>query len=374
MYPVSALPVFLLTLLIPVALMLWFLYSISRAGESERRANWIVFRRRMHAVFLVETAAWWAFWDFQGLIRPVSLWCAFIVGIALVHLASYSFDRIFLGRRWTLGDVLQLTFWRTVSPAVALGLAAIGFDAIYDHRPSGIVWLVAAAIAALVGTVRLQLAEGMKLQEVKSGTAYKRAFVLSREMGTDLKRVYVVPAGRGHMTNAFGLRRGIALTDNYGKFLHGAQLDFVIGHELAHVKGRHGRKKLFMTAVIYVMTGVLFLAAPRILNAFHPLFNFIAILGPIFATYYVSRHFEYAADRAAIELTRDLEAGINALASLYRITRAPTDCDWVTELFMTHPSFTSRARAIGEIGKMPEDQVAELIREARGREPIHVGV
>lgn len=41
------------------------------------------------------------------------------------------------------------------------------------------------------------------------------------------------------------------MTDNYGKFLDRAELDFVIGHELGHVKGKHGRKKLLITTIVF---------------------------------------------------------------------------------------------------------------------------
>jgi len=143
-----------------------------------------------------------------------------------------------MGRRWTATDLLRLALWRTVSPTFAMLLVATGFDAMYSRRLTGIFWLVFAAILAMVGTFRLRVAEGIKLQRVKSGELYKRAFVMAKDMRTPLKRVYVVPAGRGHLTNAYGLPESIAVTDNYGKFLDRAELDFVIGHELGHVKGK----------------------------------------------------------------------------------------------------------------------------------------
>jgi Zn-dependent protease with chaperone function len=104
--------------------------------------------------------------------------------------------------------------------------------------------MLGAGVAAIVGPMRLQAAQGIRLRRVKSGTLYNRAFRLARKVGVDLERVYVVPPGRGHLTNAFGLWRGIALTDNFGEYLSGPQIDFVIGHELAHVKGRHTQEVL----------------------------------------------------------------------------------------------------------------------------------
>jgi hypothetical protein len=140
-------------------------------------------------------------------------------GVALVQLICYSLDKVFLRRQWTSIDLLRLTLWRTVSPTVAILLLASGFNAFYERRLVGIVWLVIAAIAAMVGMLRLRSAEGMKLQEVKGGELYKRAFVLAKMTKTPLKRVYIVLAGRGHLTNAYGGSHTIAVTDNYGKFL-----------------------------------------------------------------------------------------------------------------------------------------------------------
>jgi Zn-dependent protease with chaperone function len=137
----------------------------------------------------------------------------------------------------------------------------------------GILWLVAAAILAIVGTSRSRSAEGIKLQLVKGGELYKRAFVLAKHMRVPLKRVYVVPAGRGHLTNAYGLSQSIAVTDNYGKFLSGPELDFVIGHELGHVKAQHGRKKLLIVGTVFAGIALACFFLPPILIPFRPLLD-----------------------------------------------------------------------------------------------------
>jgi len=143
-------------------------------------------------LLLATFAAWWAFWDFDGaafisrLTRRVSwldatlakvflFWGLPIGGVALVQLICYSLYRVFLRRRWTSLDLLRLTLWRTVSPTVAVLLLASGFSAFYERRLAGIVWVVIAAIAAMLGLPRLRSAEGMKLQEVKGGELYKRS-------------------------------------------------------------------------------------------------------------------------------------------------------------------------------------------------------
>lgn len=257
----------------------------------------------------------------------------------------------------------ELTLWRTASPTIALLFLATGFNAIYDRRSIGILWLVTAAVVAILGMLRLRSAEGMKLQEVKGGELYKRAFALAKVTKTPLKRVYVVPAGRGHLTNAYGASHTIAVTDNYGKFLTSAQLDFVIGHELGHAKGKHGRKKLLITAAVIAAMAFACFSMSRFLFPYRPLLDILVVFVPVLTFYFLSRRFEYAADAAGIELTRNRVTAIRALVNLHRITEAPMDCGKVTELFMTHPALTRRARAIGEKGGISPDRTNEAIGE-----------
>ena len=384
----NPLSVFLAILLLPVLITLSFWYCALHAEDSERTSRWIACRRWIHIILLGVVAAWWALWDFQRgsaliprltldlswidpvLVKPLLFWGLPTGAVAVVQLICYSLDRTFLGRRWTVIDVLRLAFWRTVCPTVALLSVATGFEAIYHRNLTGILWLVVAAILAVVGTIRLRLAEGMKLQRVKSGELYKRAFVLAKEMRTTLNRVYVVPAGRGHLTNAYGLPQSIAVTDNYGKFLNRAQLDFVIGHELGHVRARHGRKKLLMVVTVFACVALVCFVLAPMLTPFRPLLDISVVFVPTLTFYFFSRHFEYAADEAGVELTHDPETAIHALASLYRITEAPTHCDRLTELFMTHPALTRRARAIGEIGGMPAERISQVIGEMRVRRVV----
>ena len=347
--------------------------------ESERTARWITFRRWIHVILLLAVAAWWALWDFESrtalipriaarlswvdpaLLKPILFFGLPIGTVAVVQLICYSLDRTFIRRQWAPSDVLRLAFWRTISPTVTLLFVATGFDAIYDRRLVGILWLVFAAVLAVVGTLRLRLAEGIKLQRVKSGELYKRAFAMAKDMRTPLKRVYVVPAGRGHLTNAYGLSDSIAVTDNYGKFLNRAELDFVIGHELGHVKKKHGRKKLLIMTIVFATLVLMCFFLPSALIPFRPVLNICVLLVPMLTFYFFSRRFEYAADKAGVEITQNAKTAIQALANLYRFTQAPTQCDRVTELFMTHPALVRRASAIGEIGRLPAETTVSLM-------------
>ena len=136
-----------------------------------------------------------------------------------------------------------------------------------------------------------------------------------------------------------------------------------IGHELAHAKAKHGRKKLLITTAVFAGIALASFVMSPLLFPFRPLFDVLVVFVPILTFYFLSRRFEYAADAAGVELTRDPETAIHALVNLHRITEAPMHCDKLTEIFMTHPALTRRASAIGEKGGISPDRTREAIGE-----------
>jgi Zn-dependent protease with chaperone function len=242
-------------------------------------------------------------------------------------------------------------------------MLAAGFHLIFEGRWMGTCWILVAGVVSVIGPMRLQEAQGIKLRRVKSGTLYNHAFRLARKVGVDLERVYVVPPGRGHLTNAFGLWRGIALTDNFGEYLSGPQLDFVIGHELAHVKGRHTRKKFSAILLLVVVLAMSSFSVSPVAAASRSIFMLIVLFVPLLTIYRLSRYFEYSCDRQAIGFTNDPESGLHALANLYRMTGSPARCGRIVELFMTHPSLTNRLEAITRAGKIPVSRASEILIE-----------
>ena len=357
-------------ILMPPATTVLSRYLSISAEEANAERIWLESRRLSRALQLITVAFWWGLWDLQ---RPPTLtalplivlfWTPPVVSIGVSHIVACWTSRIILKQKWALTDILRLAWWNTVSPTAALLFVATGFELIYEKRLLGFFWLVIAAVVALIGTIRLSSAEGVTLKRIKSGKAYTRAFQLAKKMGVKLERVCVVPAGRGHLTNAYSSRRGIALTDNYGEFLHGAQLDYVIGHELGHLKRKHMRKKLLTMLLLYLVPALILFVLPPLPLRLWALADLILILGPMLAFYSVSRCSEYAADRESIELTSDPKAAVQALANLYRMTATPVSCGRLQELFLTHPSFMPRAEAIARTGKMDLSRIDEILGHA----------
>jgi len=166
------------------------------------------------------------------------------------------------------------------------------------------------------------------------------------------------------LTNAYGMSNAIALTDNLGLYLNDRQIEFVIAHEVAHVKLRHGRKHLLLVFTIFSITALSLFLLPLQTEHFRPLFQVVAIFGPLIALYYCSRRFEYSADRTAIEFTDDPEIAIRALAKLHQVLELPAASDAFTELFMTHPTFAHRVGAIVKNGQVPVERLTRILEDA----------
>jgi Zn-dependent protease with chaperone function len=308
--------------------------------------------------------AWWAVWDLNGLASPKTLlfWIPPLIGLGAFLSLAYSTDTTALNLKWTVVDVLRLTCWRLMSFVVPLLLIINGFDDALQGNLWGCAWIGSAGVVAIIGTALLRSAEGMKMHEVKSSETRNRALPMARRLGIDLRRVYVVPAGRGHLTNAFGFGASIGLTDNLGKYLDKSQIDFIIAHELAHVEKKHGRTRLLLMIAIFSATAALLLSFRRELVSFRPVLDVLLTLAPLATFYFFSRRHEYEADRRAAELTHDPESAVRAMRRLPRATGEPMQCSRAAEMFLTHPAPIRRVEAISraaiKLGTTP-DRVGE---------------
>jgi heat shock protein HtpX len=288
------------------------------------------------------------------LVLPLS------ISILIARLVTYRSDAYIFGKHWKGRDILRLAFWRTVSSTLALLFVAVGIEDVYNRNVVGFAWMFGAGTAALIGKVQLRAAEGLTPRAVKSGELYKRSLVMSKNMGVRLKKVCVVPFGRGRLTNAYGGLAEIAVTDDYGHWLRGSQLDFVIAHELAHVKQKDALKTVLAVAGIFVAVAAATFFMPQLPTPWRVVFNFVVILLPLMAFYAVSRYQEYRADRLAVEATGEPQMGILALVSLYRHTEVPAECSRFAELFSTHPELWRRVDEIARVGRVSPEFVSSV--------------
>jgi Zn-dependent protease with chaperone function len=287
-----------------------------------------------------------------------------MASLAIFLFSWYAIDRTLLKQRWSLFDMARRTWWRLASFVIPLQMVAAGFTAIFEGKVSGIAWLLGAGVLSRIGTGFLRRAEGMRFNRLKSGELRNRALKMASQMGVTLGRVYMVPAGKGHLTNAYGMSNAIGLTDNLGKYLTKPQVDYVIAHELAHVKLRHARKHLLVVVGIFSTMTVLLFRFSQYALPLHTLAQFAVIFGPLGIIYYLSRQFEYSADRVAVEFTGEPEVAIRGLMNLYKVDEVPMQTAKFSEFFMTHPPLARRVDAIARIGQIPAQELSRVLNDA----------
>jgi len=329
---------------------------------------WVKTAAWMRFAALIVVPGWWSYADWAVRYRQISpivpLWvlliCPICVSVYVARIIGYSSDALAFDRKWTAHDIGRLALWRTLSSTLPLLLFAFGVDGILERNRVAVLWLFAAGLTALVALARLRWVEGVRFRPVKSGDFYKRAFVLAKRMGVPLRRVAVVPFGRGHLSNAYSRSDEIAITDDYGHWLTGPRLDFVVGHELAHAKNKHGRKKLLITIAVFVAVSLPAFALPHLHGSWHVLFNIGVIVVPVLISESVSRRFEYVADRDAVELTGDVIAATQSLVDLYRRADVPAEMGMMQRLLSSHPGLWQRIEAISCTGKVSADDLARI--------------
>lgn len=344
------------------------------SDESERDVNWHVYLRRMRTLNLLAVPVWWALSGALiesgaklNLIPDFPAWVLIIfplsVGVTTARFLTIRTDRSIDGRHWTIADLFCLSLWSSFSSTVPLLLFAVGIDALYDRSLFGVLWICGAGMIATFAKAGLRSAEGLKPRLVKSGDLYKRSFVMAKQMGVRLIGVFVYPTGRGRLMNAHGGAGFIGMTDICIHWLHGAQLDFVIGHELAHVQQKHGQKERWIGAGSYLGIAALALAVPHLPVVMQVIFKFGVILIPLIAFYSVSRRFEFDADRIAVEFSGEGEAAIRALANLHYHAGVPFTYNKIDELFIAHPSFWKRINAIATVVQVPIESMTRIRQE-----------
>jgi heat shock protein HtpX len=202
---------------------------------------------------------------------------------------------------------------------------------------------------------------------------------LSQRAGIPAPRLFLSPDPQ---PNAFAAGRNpgvavVCINEGLLNSMNRREVIAVVAHEIGHIRNRD---TLTMTVVAAFATFISFLAniawlIPRGDNEDrNPIADLaMMLLAPIVATLIqlsVSRTREFAADRAAAELTGDPNSMIHALEALERGTKvvpsytaqpatahmyiaAPFTGRGLTKLFMTHPPIEDRIRALAELKKAP---------------------
>jgi heat shock protein HtpX len=266
------------------------------------------------------------------------------------------------GLRWTRRELVLQGVYSVCAALIPLALFLTGLETLGSADfQKGMLWFVAAFVVRLVAAGALQKLMGTLPQSLTTGDLRDHAFGMAQRLGVKLQQVYVVPAGKGQMANAFA-RTGntIAFTDFLLQHMSRTEVNYVLGHELTHLKLKHpGKIGAARVASMVTAFFVVGMAAPLGLES--PILCYGVILAIVtFFPLFWSRRFEYAADAGAVELTGNPRAAISALFKLSSLNMMPFHWSNWSEKWLTHPSSLRRAQAIARKAGIALEQIREI--------------
>lgn len=234
--------------------------------------------------------------------------------------------------RETIYFVLSMIFSIFIYILTAISIVGIGIAL-------GLLALVLYANIIMLGSIR---GNGIRIHQNQFPDVYERVVALSNEMG--LKRVpdIFIVQSEGAL-NAFATRfLGRDMVVIYSEVFElarqggTAELDFVIAHELSHIKRRHVWKNILLVPATFI---------PFLSQAY-------------------SRSCEYTCDREAAFYTqngvaakraltilgagKDLYQEVNEQAYLEQIKSESNVAVWLSEVLSSHPRLPKRIQAVGQ--------------------------
>ena len=234
--------------------------------------------------------------------------------------------------RETIYFIISIIFSIFIYIFAAISIIGVGIAV-------SILAIILYANLIMLGSIR---GNGIRIQQNQFPDVYERVVALSNAMG--LKRVpevFIVQsegALNAFATRFFGRDMVVIYSEVFELARQGgaAELDFIIAHELSHIKRRHVWKNILLVPA-----------------------NFIPFLSEAY-----SRSCEYTCDREAAYYTqngiaakraltilgsgKDLYLEVNEQAYLEQIKSESNVAVWLSEVLSSHPRLPKRIQAIGQ--------------------------
>ncbi len=317
---------------------------------------------------------------------------AFLVYLFCISL-SYPVHSKLRATQWTRGEFLLQQLATVAAQAMPLILGLAGIQ-ILGKQPE-----IAAALL-IFAVLLLQLLQTLKLRVMKAfpqplmtGELRDRIFALASRLGVAVNQIFVLPAGKGQVANAFAAKNRIVMfTDYLLDHLNKQEVDGIAAHELAHLRFKHPAKigMAFLAAIflpqyfvwlMQLLVGLLAIPiqlipsnmarASIVTDLYIALFRFEAwsqkdllllFLG-MTGFYFLSRHFEYVADATAVRLTGNAEAQITGLLKVSRLNLIPIRWGKASESWLTHPSTVRRVHRMAAAGGLARERVQQILSD-----------
>jgi Zn-dependent protease with chaperone function len=381
-------------LLLPLVLLIWLSRKALSADVADKAVVWFSYMRSLAWILNGSLVGWWVALDslhaeallrflFSG-TRVASLldhpvfsqalgWLPPAILWLLCYRISQPVQQQLRGLAWTKRELTIQAFYSVLAGLFPLAMFLTGLSLMTTGIiTSAFYWWIAALLLRVIAMQALLKHTGMQPQALSIGDLRDRAFSLADRLGVKLQQVYLIPSGKGQMANAFA-RTGntIAFTDYLLKRMNQREVDFVLAHELTHLRLKHPIK-LGQVHLISWMLAVTFLItfSEFFRNGVAARYVLVFIILSI-VPFFWSRRFEYSADAGAVALTGDPGAAISALFKLSELNMMPTQWSHWREKWLTHPSTLRRANAIAGQAGIPHQQVPEIALQGAAEAPAY---
>jgi Zn-dependent protease with chaperone function len=382
-------------LLFPALLVFWMGRKALGSQAQDKAVVWFTYMRYLQWTLNFSLLGWWIaadslhlvqllqfpsagtriapIWDY-AITPTIVKWFPPAVSWVLCFALSHPVQERLRGLTWTRGELAMQGMHSFCASLLPFALFLTGLDTIAKSSLRvGMLWMLAAFAVAIIASRARQKFLGMQPQALTTGDLRDRAFAMARQLGVKLQQVYIIPSGKGQMANAFA-RKGnvISFTDFLLQRMTRREVNYVLGHEMTHLKLGHPGKLAMAAVVSYfvAITGLGFLdfffhlsVVPR----YALIVGFLTI-----ARFFWSRRFEYAADAGAVEVTGDPEAAISALFKLSQLNMLPIHWSNWSEKWLTHPSSLRRAHAIARKAGIPMERVPDIAQTAAAADDHYV--
>jgi len=379
--------ILLAVLLLPALLIFWMGRKALGSEAQDKAVVWFAYMRYLQWTLNLSLLGWWIAadslhlaqnlrflsagtriapaWDYPvtpsivNWVPPILMW---ILCFALSHPVQEKLR----GLSWTRAELALQAFYSCCVSLLPLAMMFTGISSLATSSfRVAVLWFVGAyAVRIIAARARLKFL-GMQPQALTTGDLRDRAFAMARQAGVKLQQIYIIPSGKGQMANAFA-RSGnvISFTDFLLQRMTRREVDYVLGHELSHLKLGHPGKLAGAAVVSYfvALSGVGFLDGffhLSIITRYALILGFVTLV-----PYFWSRRFEYAADAGSVELTGDPQAAISALFKIAQLNMLPIHWSNWTEKWITHPSSLRRAQSIAQKAGIPIEQVPAIAQAA----------
>jgi Zn-dependent protease with chaperone function len=371
-------------LIIPIALTLWFRRRARSVPEDLIPTVIFAYRRFITWTALGGALIWWTAIDLLHVdsltdfiapaaksddfgLRTFLPWILLWLPPAIVYFLCLTLSspiHPLRGVTRTQSQAIRQSFWSVARFALPIPLFILGIGELFTSPRVGVLLFGAAIFAGRLVQRKLATSVGMELHAVTTGELRDRAFAIAQKAKAKLNQLYVLPAERMRMANAFAhVASNIFLTDYLLKNLNKREVDAVIGHEVAHLQKKHIRTRLLVVfGVVAALTTGTAWSEQWIPAAFPTgpvVFGFVLLL-----MFFVSRRNEFDADAGAVKLTGDAEAMITSLARISRLNTMPVHWGKLDEKILTHPSTLRRVRQLARTAGIPEARIPELLNQA----------